>query len=43
MKWIPKGLFGEVEDIAYLASFLCSEKAKYITGQVISVDGGMAI
>jgi len=43
MQWIPQGHFGEVEDIAYLASFLCSEKAKYITGQVISVDGGMAI
>ena len=43
MKWIPQGHFGEVEDIAYLAGFLCSEKAKYITGQVISVDGGMAI
>ena len=42
MKWIPQGHFGEVEDIAYLAGFLCSEKAKYITGQVISVDGGMA-
>jgi len=43
MKWIPQGHFGEVEDIAYLAGFLCSEKAKYITGQVISVDCGMAI
>ena len=43
MKWIPQGHFGEVEDIAYLAGFLCSEKAKYITGHVISVDGGMAI
>jgi 3-oxoacyl-[acyl-carrier protein] reductase len=43
MKWIPQGHFGEVEDIAFLAGFLCSEKAKYITGQVISVDGGMAI
>ena len=43
IKWIPQGHFGEVEDIAYLAGFLCSEKAKYITGQVISVDGGMAI
>ena len=43
IKWIPQGHFGEVEDIAYLASFLCSEKAKYITGQIISVDGGMAI
>ena len=43
IKWIPQGHFGEVEDIAYLAGFLCSEKAKYITGQIISVDGGMAI
>ena len=43
MKWIPQGHFGEVEDIAYLAGFLCSQKAKYITGQIISVDGGMAI
>jgi 3-oxoacyl-[acyl-carrier protein] reductase len=43
MKWIPQGHFGEVEDIAYLAGFICSEKAKYMTGQVISVDGGMAI
>ena len=43
IKWIPQGHFGEVEDIAYLAGLLCSEKAKYITGQIISVDGGMAI
>ena len=43
IKWIPQGHFGEVEDIAYLAGFLCSQKAKYITGQIISVDGGMAI
>jgi len=43
MTWIPQGHFGEVEDISHLAGFICSEKAKYMTGQIISVDGGMAI
>ena len=43
MKWIPQGHFGEVEDIAHLAGFICSEKSNYMTGQIISVDGGMAI
>ena len=40
---IPQGHFGEVEDVAHLVAFLADEKAKYITGQVISVDGGMAV
>ncbi|MCI6277224.1 MAG: 3-oxoacyl-[acyl-carrier-protein] reductase [Clostridium sp.] len=35
--------FGEPEDIAETAAFLCSKSGGYITGQVISVDGGMAI
>lgn len=43
MTWIPQGHFGEVDDIAHLVTFLASKKAKYMTGQVISVDGGMAI
>lgn len=34
---------GQVEDIAELAAFLASDKAGYITGQVICVDGGMSI
>ena len=34
---------GNVEDIAELAAFLASDKAGYITGQVICVDGGMSI
>ena len=38
---IPLGRFGKTEDIAAMAAFLASEKADYITGQVISVDGGM--
>lgn len=38
---IPMLKLGEGEDIGKLAAFLCSEGAKYITGQVITVDGGM--
>lgn len=43
MGQIPVGRFGAPEDVANLAAFLADEKAGYITGQVISVDGGMAI
>ena len=43
LKFIPLKRFGEVEDIASIVGFLCSENAGYITGQVFSVDGGMAI
>ena len=43
MGWIPQGHFGEVEDIANMVTYLSSEKARYITGETISVDGGMAI
>ena len=35
--------FGEVEDVAHAVSFLVSDKAKYITGQVLNVCGGMVI
>jgi len=38
---IPLGRFGQTEDIARLAAFLASEENRYITGQVIHVDGGM--
>ena len=43
MTWIPMQKFGDVDDIAAMVGFLASEKAKYVTGQIISVDGGMAI
>ena len=40
---IPQGKFGELDDISNLVLYLSDEKSKYITGQVISVDGGMAV
>ena len=40
---IPLKRAGEVEDIANTAAFLASDLASYITGEVIKVDGGMAI
>ena len=43
MTWIPQGKFGNTEDIANMVGYLASEKASYVTGQIISVDGGMAI
>jgi len=37
---IPAGRLGKPEELAALATFLCSEQAAYITGQTIAVDGG---
>ncbi len=41
LKMIPLGELGTTNDIANLALFLCSPQSRYITGQVIQVDGGM--
>jgi len=38
---IPLNKFGTVEDVANTVLFLASDEAAYITGQVISVNGGM--
>ena len=40
---IPQGHFGDVNDVAHMAAYLADDKANYVTGQVISVDGGMAV
>ncbi len=40
---IPVRRFGQVEDVARAVAFLASEEAGYITGQVLCVDGGMAM
>ena len=41
LKQIPVGRFGQPEDIANVVEFLASEKAAYVTGQVVEVTGGM--
>jgi len=43
LELIPLGRLGEPEDIAKVALFLCSEESSYITGHVVSVNGGMYI
>ena len=40
---IPMGGFGDPQDVAAAAAFFASEEAGYITGQVLMVDGGMAM
>jgi len=43
VKQIPVGRFGQPEDIANMVKYLASDEAAYVTGQVICVDGGMAM
>ena len=40
-KLIPVGRFGKPEEVAELVAFLASEKSSYITGEVISINGGL--
>lgn len=40
---IPLGRYGTVEEVARIAAFLLSDDARYITGQVVQADGGLAI
>ena len=41
LKKIPLNKFGSPEDISKLVMFLMSDEASYITGQTISIDGGL--
>jgi len=43
LKQIPLGRFGEADDIAGAALYLASPAARYVTGQVLTVDGGMVM
>ncbi len=43
IKMTPLGRLGSTEDVAYAVGFLVSDEASFITGQVLSVDGGLAM
>ena len=43
LTWIPQGRFGEPDEVAPTIVFLTTDEAQYITGDIIRVDGGMAI
>ena len=40
---IPAGRIGRPEDIADMVAFLCSERASYVTGAFLNVDGGSTV
>lgn len=40
---VPLGRMGQASEVASLVAYLCSEQAAYITGQVVCIDGGLAV
>jgi 3-oxoacyl-[acyl-carrier protein] reductase len=42
-KWVPKGRLGKAEDLAEVASFLASDRNKYMQGEIVTVDGGATV
>jgi NAD(P)-dependent dehydrogenase (short-subunit alcohol dehydrogenase family) len=40
---VPLGRLGDADDVAAAAAFLCSASASYVTGQILSVDGGVGV
>lgn len=42
-KFTPLGRFGRPEEVAFLITFLASEKADFITGSVVNIDGGLSL
>jgi 3-oxoacyl-[acyl-carrier protein] reductase len=43
LKRIPLGIFGKPDDVADAALFLAGPGSRYVTGQVLTVDGGMVM
>ncbi len=43
LEYIPLGRWGELQEIANVVAFIASDEASYVTGQVIAVDGGIAM
>jgi 3-oxoacyl-[acyl-carrier protein] reductase len=43
IKMIPVGRMGTTDEIAYAVEFLAADEAAYVTGHILSVDGGMVM